>query len=304
MKPRIESSGLESDSVRSPITRLAAAAGIAALSLVASAPLAAGSVTIGQLAPGSPPLGYADPSGTLDTAQLSVTSGNSYVAPGNGTITSWSHNAAAGAGQTLTFKVYRQLTGSTYMVIGHDGPRAVVGGVLNTFPSSITVKSGDIIGLYFDVAPPAKASIFVVPGGSYLSRTGNLADGASGDFVASTDKRVNATASLRLSNAFSFGDVDRNKKKGTATLTVEDVPNRGELVVAGKGVGAASAGRAVIAKTVSAPGDVRLKIRASGKKKRKLNETGKVQLKPRVTFTPTGGDPNTESTNLKLKKRR
>ena len=73
-----------------------------AVLLIAGAPPAAASVTIGQLAPGTP-TGFADPSGTLDILQPAVTSGNTYVAPGNGTITSWSHNAAAGAGQIMTF---------------------------------------------------------------------------------------------------------------------------------------------------------------------------------------------------------
>src|SRR5215210_4031737 len=111
-------------------TRLRRAACTAAVLLFAGASPAAASVTIGQLAPGTP-MGFADPSGTLDVAQPTPTSGNSYAAPGLGTITSWSHNAAAFAGQTMTFKVFRQVTGSTYTVIGHDGPRSLTGGMVN-----------------------------------------------------------------------------------------------------------------------------------------------------------------------------
>ena len=59
-------------------------------------------------------------------------------------------------------------------------------------------------------------------------------------------------------------------------------------------------GRSRRRETVTAPGAVELLIKARGKKKRKLNETGKV--KPNVTFTPTGGDPSTQSRKLKLKK--
>ena len=32
-------------------------------------------------------------------------------------------------------------------------------------------------------------------------------------------------------------------------------------------------------------------------------ETGKVKVKPKVTHTPTGGDPSTRSIKVKLKKR-
>jgi hypothetical protein len=48
---------------------------------------------------------------------------------------------------------------------------------------------------------------------------------------------------------------------------------------------------------------VKLTIRARGKKERKLNETGKVKLNLAITYTPTGGVPNTASTKVKLRKR-
>ena len=156
--------------------------------------------------PASPPPGFADPSGTLDIAQPTVTSGNTYVVPGNGTITSRSHNAAAPAGQELTFKIFRLVSGLTYTAVGHDGPRPLAGGALNTFPSSIAVKPGDVIGLSYNVAPPAKAAVFVVPGESYLFRNGNLGDGESAAFVPGASGRsVNVSAVVSPSNSFTLG---------------------------------------------------------------------------------------------------
>jgi hypothetical protein len=105
---------------------------------------------------------------------------------------------------------------------------------------------------------------------------------------------------VKPTNAFTLGPISRNKKKGTATLTV-NVPNPGELTGSGKGVQVA--GAALISKTVTAPGKVKLTIKAKGKKKTTLNETGKVKLKPKITYTPTGGDPSTQSRKLKLKKK-
>jgi len=277
--------------------RLRRVACIAALSLVAGASPAAASVTIGQLAPGTP-TGFADPSGTLDVAQPSVTSGNSYAAPGLGTITSWSHNAAAGAGQIMTFKVFRQVTGSTYTVIGHDGPRTLTGSTVNAFPANIGVKPGDIIGLSFSVAPPAKAWFFMVPGDAFIERNGNLADGQSGSFIPNPDRRLNVTAVFVPTNVFTLRGVNPHRKKGTATLKVS-VPNPGELVLSGNGVKGVGATRAV---AVTTPGIVRLPIRAKGKKRETLNETGRVRVKLKVTYTPTGGDPSTQSRKLKLRK--
>jgi hypothetical protein len=102
-------------------------------------------------------------------------------------------------------------------------------------------------------------------------------------------------------NAFTLGKAKSNKN-GTATLTV-NVPYPGELAASGNGVKSASAARAQAAKTVTAPGAVQLLIKAAGKKRKKLNATGKVKVTANVIFTPTGGDPSTQSTKLKLKKR-
>jgi hypothetical protein len=96
-------------------------------------------------------------------------------------------------------------------------------------------------------------------------------------------------------NAFSFGKVARDGNKGTATVSVR-VPNAGTLVVGGNEVRRAS-------QTVSAPGVVRVKIGAKGKKLRTLNKTGKMKVAAKVTFTPTGGDPKARSTSVQLKKR-
>jgi hypothetical protein len=279
-----------------PLERLAVAACLTAGSLAASVSPAAASVTIGQLAPGNPTAtcGHILPA---DWAQPTVTSGNPYVVPGAGTITSWSHNAATTGGQTLTMKVFRKVTDPTfYQVVGHDGPRPLAGGLLNTFPASIPAKPGDILGL--NTGPPADtACAFSVPGESYLLRgPGNLADGQSAAFGSEADFRLNVSAEFLPSNSFTLGKAKRNKKKGTATLTVH-VPNPGELALSGKGV------KAVAAKSAPAAGKVELLIRAKGKKKRKLNETGKVKVNPKVTYTPTGGDPSTQSRRLKLKKR-
>ncbi len=278
------------------------AACIAALSPAASASPAAASVTIGQLAPGAPAaLCSADP---FDRFQLTVTSGDSYVVPATGGITawtlrSWSHNAAANLNQMVTLKVFRKVADpATYRVVGHDGPRPLNPSTVNTFSTNLPAQPGDVIGSNFAGSSGMNACVFsAAPGDLYLSRTGNLADGDEGDFFAFAN-RVNLSAVVAPSNDFTLGQTTRNKKKGTATLTV-NIPNPGELTASGNGVKAAS-GRAVISKSVTA-GPAQLTIRAKGKKKATLNETGKVKLKPKITYTPTGGDPSTRSMKLKLK---
>lgn len=75
--------------------------------LIATAGGAGAATTIGQLAPPNPPAFCT--LGPFDVVQPTVISGNSYVVPSDGVLTSWSHNAAAGAGQTLTMKVFRKV---------------------------------------------------------------------------------------------------------------------------------------------------------------------------------------------------
>jgi hypothetical protein len=272
------------------------AACLAALSLTAVASAGA-SVTIGQLAPVNSPIAC-----SLNTDRLSptVTSGNSFVVPGTGTITSWSHNATMGANQQLTMKLFRKVGDpATYTALAHD-TRALTASTLNTFPTSIPVRPGDVLGSN-SLSTGATACTVAVANEPYLIRNPGLADGESQPFTPITGSRLNISAVFEPTNTFTLGGTTRNKKKGTATITA-DLPNAGELTASGNGVKAASAGQAVISKSVTV-GQAQLLIKAKGKKNKTLNETGKVKLKVAITYTPTGGDPSTQSTKLKLRKR-
>jgi hypothetical protein len=279
--------------------RFVLVASLVALSLAASASPTAASVTIGQLGTPSTCIpGY-------DWVQPTVTSGNGYVVPPLPpatvlVITSWSNSANANAGQILSLKVFRKVEDpATYQVVGHDGPRSIAPSTVNTFQTNIPVQPGDVLGLHAGAGTPA--CIFEMLGDAGLYYQGDLSDGAKAAFVPDSDDRVNVTAVVSPSNTFSRGAITRNKKKGTATLTV-NVPNPGELTGSGNGAKVASAGRAVISKSVGA-GPAQVLIRAKGKKRRKLNATGKVKVNVAFTYTPTGGDPSTQSAKLKLIKR-
>ena len=280
-----------------------ASAPAAALLMFTAAPVPA-AVTIGQLAPPGP---SSETSANTDRAQPSVTSGNSYVVPATGgvtawTLTSWSHTAAADVGQELTMKVFRKAADPlTYTAVGHDGPRPLTPSVVNTFQTSLPVRAGDVLGNN-SKSPADNASYFPVPGESFIDLAPGLADGQSGAFVLRTDAlRLNISAVLEPTNSFALGPITRNRKRGTATLEAT-VPNPGDLIVGGKGVKSAGGGTAVSSTAVSG-GPVKLTIRARGKKKHLLSETGGVKLNVAITYTPTGGAPNTDATKVKLRKR-
>src|SRR5690349_8900883 len=116
-----------------------------ALGVLAAAAPASAAVTIGQVA--DPTSSDCDPN--LDALEPTVPSGTSYVAPGVGTITSWSMRAVPPAGQQLTMKMFRKVGDpSTYQVVGHAGPQTLTPGSLNTFPANIRVQAGDVLGLH------------------------------------------------------------------------------------------------------------------------------------------------------------
>ncbi|MGH2990927.1 MAG: hypothetical protein ACRDMA_13915 [Solirubrobacterales bacterium] len=104
-------------------------------------------------------------------------------------------------------------------------------------------------------------------------------------------------------NTFELGKPDKNKRKGTAKLTVT-VPCPGELVLEGKKVKAVTVDVEATAAGAQDQIEVKLKVKAKGKAKRKLKRSGRAKVKMDLTYTPTGGEPNTLTEKLKLKKKR
>jgi hypothetical protein len=280
----------------------AAGCGIAVLlALAAGVSPAGASVTIGQVPPSSPSSTCSNV--VDDWVQPTEVSGNSYVIPaagrvGSWTITSWSTQASTTAGQHYTMKVFRKVSGVNYEVVGHDGPRALTGGALNAFPTSIVAKSGDLLGMNDNsVSPPVStACTFAAPAGDIVFfGSGNLADGASGPIGSpASNSRLNISATVAPTNTFSLGGLTRYRNRGTASIEVS-VPNPGELTISGRGIRTKST-------AFVAPGGGQVLIAARGKKRKKLNENGKVKVIPTFTYTPADGDPRSQSLAVRLKK--
>jgi hypothetical protein len=100
------------------------------------------------------------------------------------------------------------------------------------------------------------------------------------------------------SNEFSFGEVKKNKRKGTAKLTVEVAKGPGELELV-KTKKVKLDGEAVEGEGAT---EEKLAIEPKGKARKRLNEKGKAKVNALVTYTPEGGEPNTQTKTLKLKK--
>ena len=293
------------------LKRVALVALLALMSLVASASPAGAAVTLGSTAvpSGSVP-GMC--SGAAVDAQLTDDPSAPYFAPGVGKITQWQTNTSLDtAGQPLTFVVLKSVGGGSFNVVGVDErtlPSPLPPGEVATFQlaAPIAVTAGETLGLTSAAgamcfwqagAVPVESTLTALsfPGPLAPNLTLTPAETSPGGFTMN----LGATF-IPDNNIVTLGKAERNTKKGTATLNL-NLPNPGELTASGNGVKAASA-RAVLSKSVPA-GPAQLLIKAGGKKKRKLNETGKVSLNVAITYTPTNGDPGTRSVKVKLIKR-
>jgi hypothetical protein len=98
------------------------------------------------------------------------------------------------------------------------------------------------------------------------------------------------------SNAFSFGSISKNKKRGTLTAVVK-VPGAGSLNVSAGSKLSASAPQPV------GPGDVQVTITAAGKGVKSLARSGKLKGSLTVSFAPPNEDPSTQSEGVQLAKK-
>ena len=102
-----------------------------------------------------------------------------------------------------------------------------------------------------------------------------------------------ALASAAPSNQFTIGKVKRNRRRGTARLTVL-LPGPGEVDLFGNKVRKVERG-------TEAAGELRVPIRLKARAERKLNPDVKTKVK--VSFTPAGGQTNTKAKLITLIKR-
>ncbi len=280
---------------------LLSSAGLLAACSVASP--AQGSVTIGHVLGTGPPAPlFCFPTCTLRQATLAPEDGLStggLTSPTNGVVTSVGVSVVASNQDGNLTSRLRVLRGQTGVATSEPVTLVDADGI-QTFATELPIAVGDGIGI--DTLP-------VTPGGGIGIARGTAAGNSMLELFspplldggpqqspqASTGGVLDMNAVIEPTNTFAFGKVARDKSKGTATVSV-NVPNAGALVVGGKGVKRAR-------KSVTAPGVVKLKIGAKGGKLRTLNESGKVKVAAKVTFTPTGGDPRVRSKRLSLNKR-
>src|SRR5262245_31545838 len=84
---------------------------------------------------------------TNDSVVQTTSPENRYVIPFAGVVTSWSYQAPASAPPPLRVKFYRRGgVGNDYLVVERSHFEAITGGMLNTFPTRLSVHGGDLVG--------------------------------------------------------------------------------------------------------------------------------------------------------------
>jgi hypothetical protein len=281
------------------VKRAAAAALAATLILPAGA---LGSVTIGSNLGRAPNVsastGY---SFTLNELPPSYQAADGVTSPVNGTVVAWRVRSGASGGDT-GFQVVKPLGGNLFTATGSTEILDVPPNATSSFtPPGLPISIGDRIGIWNDGSYGGLIFTKMDFAAKISYWNPYLQTGAPGREPNDDQSfEIMFNAEITPTNTFTAGVTARNKKKGTATITVES-PNAGEVVATGNGV--KTSGLARSSKAVSAPGPVTFLIKAKGKKKVKLNQTGKVKVTLNVTFTPTGGSANTVPTKVKLKKK-
>jgi hypothetical protein len=285
------------------LERLALASLLAVLLLGVGVSPAAAVVTIGSNL-GRAPDSTANysPRPTFSNVELapSLQAPGGVSSPLNGTVVRWRIRVGDSTRPT-NLRIIRPLGGGFFTAAGTSASVTPPINATSSYATDLLIRIGDYIGI--DCCSPG-------PPGAEFFKSGvpairdewqpSLADGGAMRPPSSANL-YEVALNADITTTFTVNAIGRNKKKGTATLTVT-VPFAGELTGAGKGIKVTNA--AVSSTTVVAPGSVRLLIKARGrKKKKKLNSTGEVGVKPKITYAPTGGEPATKSVKLKLKKK-
>jgi hypothetical protein len=152
--------------------------------------------------------------------------GNSYVVPaGGGVITSWSHDAQAGAGQAAKLKVYRPHPGPNgFLVVGHSDPVGLPPG-LSVHPTRLPVQAGDVIGITTTGSASIRCTFGSGAGDLEAGKGPDAADGFPVTFATTTgSKRVDVSAVVELdSDLDGYGDDSQDNCPGFYNPAQDDV---------------------------------------------------------------------------------
>jgi hypothetical protein len=229
----------------------------------------------------------------VNTAVPSDTAAGGLTSPVNGTVTSWRFKSIT-LGGSIALRILRPLSGNSFTGAGTSASVASNGttSAQGPFATSLPIKLGDHVGLN---ASAMQTALIDTPATQLYWNAPTLGDGQTAEGTAGT-REVAVQAVVEPTNTVTFGAPTRNKKKGTATVTMA-VPNPGTLSYGGFCVKVAGPS------SVTTAGDFPLTVRACGKQKKTLKKKGKVRVAFNVGFTPISGQFGATNESVTLRKK-
>lgn len=271
---------------------------LASAAVLAAAVPAPAAVTIGSNLASDPMLNQ-NCNIPCTTANLALIPANSapggVTSPVNGTVTSFSVRSGSANPNAVALRVLHPEGGLNYTGAGTTSLVSIGTGITGPIATNLPIEAGDAIGLD---SPNGNLVLAANPGATQIFWSiPPLAEGSTRPGLAGGAYETMVQATIEPDNSLDFGKLKRKQKKGIAKLKIT-VPNAGVLRFAGKKVKVAGGAR-----TIDAPGEITVKVKAKGKKLRLLKKNNKVTVKPLFFFTPTNGTENRQPRKLKLKKK-
>lgn len=262
----------------------------------------------------------------------------SYTVPaGGGVITSWSHRVSSDtpAGATMRLKVFRKTGAHTYLTVGHSAVETLTSAGLRVFETRIGVEAGDLLGLrtggtegtdcYRTGQSGDVAEQQVTPGLPDPAVGATFTSAFPNEFVLNIAAVVEPDA-----DSDAYGDETQDKCIGTAgpfngcpnELTLGKAKGKnGKVKVTATvpGAGTLSAGSASdralattaksrrqlkrVTKTLTSTTrhQVTLTLKLTKTAKAKLAQEGRLKVRVKAVYTPTGGPPGAKTAKATLK---
>ncbi len=269
-----------------------------ALALLAFAPAAAADVTIGanvnQSTTESGTCGYELPSQRPCTFVTSVIPGQAMTSPCDGTVTRFRLNGLPKPNNRYSLRVVRKNADGSFTGTATSAEVTIASEGVSEYATSLPIAAGEEIGVDFQGSAEQSGLRWV--GGSGVSASYLYAFPADGGSAFQTGPATfyylfNADVACTPSNEFHVV-----KLKGSK-LTVQ-VASAGAVVV----TSAAAKRRKPLKRSRAAggPGRVKVNLKLTAAAKTTLREKGKLKMRAKISFTPTGGTTSTQVRKLTI----
>jgi hypothetical protein len=247
--------------------------------------------------------------GMACTASQVTLPGRTVTSPVNGRVITWRiGGGSSGPPVNAQLRIIKPL-GLTDLFRSSSAAVSVPSGFgIYTFSTSLAISIGDRIGVNDDHDQGGNLGAYSGSSGGFDVFQPPPLNGATvaPTTVASTgDGELLLNADVVPNGVFARPKKPKPKPDGTVIVTVP-LPNPGFLRIGGSATtsGAHSAAAKALVKpltmTVSAPGDIILRLKPTKATLKRLRKSGNAKGKVTITFTPTGGTPTSQTVKVKL----